>query len=119
MEKELNNKESSKESLECIQALNIKLPGEFLPAGSVVLLKKAQKRLMVAGRLQRDLESSEIFDYAGCLWPEGVISSDRFYLFNNEDIDTVYFLGYQDGEEEAFQQMLCEQKPNLKKDLPF
>lgn len=85
----------------------------FMPIGSVVLLKEAQKRLMIVGRLQRGLDNNEIYDYAGCLWPEGVISSERFYLFNHQDIDTVYFIGFQDPEEFEFRPILSEKKAEL------
>ena len=52
---------------------------KFLPIGSVVKLKNGQKRLMITGFLQ--MEQGEdgkknIWDYSGCLYPEGMLTSE-------------------------------------------
>lgn len=72
---------------------------EIMPIGSVVRLKKGQKKIMIAGRFQKDRATGTVYDYCAVLWPEGFIRSDRMYLFNHEDIDRVYFVGLQDEEE--------------------
>ena len=54
----------------------------LLPIGSVVLLKEAEKSLMIVGTMQRDDEGHE-FDYVSVLFPEGYINSDTFFLFNH------------------------------------
>ena len=69
--------------------------------GSVVLLKGAEKRLMICGWLQQKADGS-LFDYSGCLYPEGIISSDELVLFNDEDIEHLFYLGMQDSEQMAF-----------------
>lgn len=79
---------------------------DFLPIGSVVLLKDAEKRLMICGRIQVQTSDKQIFDYSGCLYPEGMLSPDRIYLFNNEDIVRIYSLGLQDEEELAFKEQI-------------
>jgi len=86
----------------------------FLPIGSVVLVKGADRRLMICGRLQVDVETGETYDYSGCLYPEGIIDSSQFYMFNGEDIDNVFFIGYQDIEEFEFKNYLIEE---LKKEV--
>ena len=75
---------------------------ELLPLGSVVTLKEGNKRIMIVGRLQRNVETHDIFDYAAVLWPEGMIDSKKVYLFNHEDILHLYFVGLQDTEEFNF-----------------
>lgn len=75
---------------------------KYLPIGSVVLLKGAQKRLMIYGRLQKAEETGEVRDYIGCLYPEGNISTRETYMFNHDQIDKVYFIGFQDPEEFEF-----------------
>lgn len=82
---------------------------EFLPIGSVVLLKGGKKRVMICGRLQARVEDAVLFDYSACLFPEGIINPKELYLFNNEDIDTVFFVGLQDSEEFAFRTYLQKQ----------
>ena len=80
---------------------------KFLPIGSVVLLKGAEKRLMICGRAQLDIEQN-YYDYSGCLYPEGYIAANDMYLFNDGDIDKVYFIGFQDPEELSFVSKLAE-----------
>lgn len=75
---------------------------DFLPIGSVVLLKGAAKRLMICGRVQVQSEQNKVYDYSGCLYPEGYLGAKEMYLFNNEDIDKVYYMGMQDEEEFKF-----------------
>ncbi|MDO4555388.1 MAG: DUF4176 domain-containing protein [Lachnospiraceae bacterium] len=81
----------------------------YLPIGSVVLLKGAEKRIMICGRLQAEVESGKLFDYSGCLYPEGILSPKDMFLFNHADIETVYFIGFQDPEELAFKKYINEQ----------
>ena len=81
----------------------------FLPIGSVVLLKGAQRRLMVCGRVQTDVANGTTYDYSACLYPEGIVSSDQLYMFNNDDIQTVFFIGLQDVEEFKFRKFLEEE----------
>lgn len=81
---------------------------EFLPLGSVLTLRGAIKRLMVVGRLQQ-LNDGTRYDYSAVLWPEGMIRSDQMYLFNEEDIGQIWFVGLQDEEEFAFRSALDQQ----------
>lgn len=72
---------------------------KYLPIGSVVLLKKGKKRVMVTGFAATAPETNgKMFDYIGCLYPEGVISSDKNLLFDHEQIDKIYYMGYIDEE---------------------
>ena len=74
----------------------------YLPIGSIVLLKNGQKKIMIYGRRQRRVTENYEYDYIACLYPEGNINEDYMYLFNHEDIDTVVYRGFSDAEEEAF-----------------
>ena len=75
---------------------------KYLPIGSVVLLKNANKRLMIYGRLQKAEDSDSVRDYIGCLYPEGNISTKQTYMFDHDQIERVYFVGFQDPEEFEF-----------------
>lgn len=79
---------------------------EYLPLGSVITLKNGSKRLMIVGRLQNQIGSNDIYDYAAVLWPEGLVDSKHFYLFNQEDLDKLYYIGLQDMEEFQFSSIL-------------
>ena len=81
--------------------------GRFLPVGTVVLLKGAKKRLMITGFCSFDeAKKDKAYDYTGCLYPEGIISSKQMALFNHSQIDKIYHLGLQDEEEKQFKQKL-------------
>ncbi len=68
---------------------------DLLPIGSVVMLKNAEKPLMIYGIKQLDTDNAEVeYDYIGVLYPEGNIGSDFQYLFNHADIEQVLFKGY-------------------------
>jgi len=73
----------------------------LLPVGSVVMLKEGSHRTMIIGYAQRMKDKPEaVFDYVGIMWPEGHTSPDATYCFNRDQVQTVYFLGYQtDGQQ--------------------
>lgn len=90
---------------------------KYLPIGTVVMLKEGKKKLMITGFCPVPNEdTTKIFDYIGCLYPEGVISSDKNCLFNHEQIDNVYHLGYSDLEDKEFKNKLNEVISNLGKE---
>lgn len=82
---------------------------DLLPIGSIVLLKEGKKKLMVAGIKQTDVSDlKQEYDYLGLLYPEGSIGENFQYLFNHEDINEVFFRGYEDEEREVFIGKLSE-----------
>jgi len=81
----------------------------LLPVGSVVLLEGGNHRLMIIGYCQKLLsQPDKIYDYVGCLFPEGFISAEKNYLFNREQIDKVYHVGYQSDGQFAFAEQMEE-----------
>ena len=74
----------------------------YFPIGTVVLLKDATKKLMIIGIAQKQFETNKIWDYAGCVFPEGYLAPDKIFLFNHEQIEQVYMIGYQDQEQLEF-----------------
>ena len=80
---------------------------ELLPIGSIVLLKDGEKKLMINGILQSEAEGDgKEYDYLGVLYPEGHIGGEFQYLFNHEDIDQVFFRGYDDKDRTLFLERL-------------
>lgn len=87
---------------------------EFLPIGSVVLLKGGTKRVMVTGFCSVDNNEKErMYDYTGCLYPEGIINSNEICLFDNNQIDQVFFKGFIDEEEIKFKDELDKTLSNI------
>jgi hypothetical protein len=76
----------------------------LLPIGTVVLLKNSTKRVMIIGVLQQQLKEGApiIWDYSACFYPEGYMGPDKTFLFNSDQIDRIFSIGYQDGEQFEF-----------------
>lgn len=81
---------------------------ELLPIGSVVLLKEGKKRVMIFGVKQTNQETGIEYDYISVLYPEGNIGENGQYLFNHENIEEIYFRGYEDEERDIFIKNLAE-----------
>ena len=80
-----------------------------LPIGSVVLLKNSSKKLMITGFAQVSADDpNKIYDYVGCVFPEGFLGPDQTFLFDSHQIETVFFIGYQDQEQMAFKVRIDE-----------
>lgn len=77
---------------------------KYLPIGTVVLLKEAEKRIMIIG-FEAD-SNGKHFDYFGCLFPEGMQKSNKKLVFNHEQIKLIYYLGYFDEESKKYHQTL-------------
>ncbi|MEG2146637.1 MAG: DUF4176 domain-containing protein [Lachnospiraceae bacterium] len=75
---------------------------QYLPIGSVVLLKEGTKKIMIYGRKQIAVDSGEEYDYIACFYPEENINDQYMFLFNNEDIEATIFEGFKDDEEVEF-----------------
>lgn len=79
----------------------------ILPIGTVVLLKDSTKRVMIMGLFQRTKDNPEkLWDYAGCFFPEGYVGKDTVFVFNHDQIEKIYMIGYQDVEQFRFHDKL-------------
>lgn len=96
---------------------------KYLPIGTVVLLKDATKRLMITGYCSSQPESPNVvYDYVGCLFPEGNLGGDEVALFNHDQIGTIPHMGLVDDEFKALDKnikeaMVSKPEPALKDEL--
>lgn len=81
---------------------------ELLPIGSVVLLNNGKKSLMIIGVLQHSKDDNTRYDYLAVLHPEGHINNESFFLFNQEDIQEVKFIGLVNAETQIFRNQLIQ-----------
>ena len=81
---------------------------KYLPIGTVVILKGATKRLMISGFCAIDNSNKDkIWDYSGCMYPEGFLTSDQICLFDHDQIEKIYHIGLSnDAEEKEFKKTL-------------
>lgn len=76
---------------------------KYLPIGTVVMLKNGKKRAMITGFCSYAKDNQDkVFDYSGCLYPEGFVSSDQVLLFDHAQVEKIYHMGLIDEEEKDF-----------------
>lgn len=80
---------------------------ELLPIGSVVLLKEGKKKAMIFGIKQTDKASGKEYDYIGVVYPEGNLGEQLQFFFQHENIDQVFFRGYEDEDRSSFIEKLA------------
>lgn len=80
---------------------------ELLPIGTVVLLKGATKKAMIYGVKQIDQASNTEYDYLGVVYPEGNLGEGTQFFFNHENVQEVFYRGYEDEERKGFIERLA------------
>ena len=82
---------------------------DYLPLGSVVLLKGSEQKVIIIGRglLTTSVNSKMFKDYGGVLYPYGIIG-ENIMFFNHNDIDKVVFKGYKDEADSSFVKKINE-----------
>ena len=86
---------------------------KVLPIGSVVLLEKGTKPVMIFGYMQQSgTRPDEFFDYVGVPYPEGNLHLLAQVGFQMSDIREVLFEGYRTEEFKPFEDLLklCEER---------
>ena len=92
---------------------------KFLPIGTVVLLKGGKKRAMITGFCSIAQENQEkIYDYSGCVYPEGYLSSNQVWLFDHDQIEKIFFVGFEDEEEIMFKDKLNKIVASIENEEP-
>ncbi|MBR2828071.1 MAG: DUF4176 domain-containing protein [Bacilli bacterium] len=61
----------------------------YLPIGTIVLLKDAKKKILIVGYLPQEGQDAKIYDYSGVPFPEGLIDSRKILLFDNDQIEKI------------------------------
>lgn len=96
----------------------MEMTNDFLPIGSIVRLEGGNKKLMITGFCPMAEDEPEyVYDYCGCLYPEGVITSEENYVFDHEDIEEVSFIGFEDDEGKEYQKKINETLADMYKDI--
>lgn len=89
---------------------------DFLPLGSIVVVRGAIRKTMIISRgVAANVDGqTKVFDYAGCVYPEGLVSEKVGY-FNHQDIARVVFEGFSDEDN----QVMVENIHEWLKTVPF
>ena len=81
------------------------MENNILTIGTIVKLKDAEDKFVMIigrGRIVEDNNKKIMYDYIGCMYPEGVLSSNYTLYFNKEDISEVVFAGFKNELEDAY-----------------
>lgn len=92
---------------------------EYLPLGSVVLLKGGMQKIIIISRALKVRNGTDeyFFDYGGVTYPEGLVG-DQMAYFNADKISKVVFAGYSDIDNENMVDNINQfitDNPNLKR----
>lgn len=89
--------------------------GDVLPLGTVISLKEKEDKLVIIGWMQKstDNNNKEVYDYIACIYPKGILTGNDTQAFNEEDIDKVYFNGYEDKAEIERNKELIKHKNSI------
>lgn len=86
-----------------MKEIDIKTLKKYLPIGTIVKLKTGKRKVMITGFCLYDHDAAHtLYDYCGCAYPEGMLSTNEVNLFNHGDIEKVFHMGVSDEEEKKF-----------------
>ena len=71
-----------------------------LPIGTVVMLVGGSKKVMITGYRSKNADADRVFDYNGCIFPEGLMEN-IYCLFDASQIEDVLYLGLENEEQQA------------------
>lgn len=92
---------------------------KYLPIGSVVMLKGGEKKVMIVSYLifpSGNSKTKTMYDYGGCVYPEGIIDSRVGVGFNHDQIAEILHVGYEDDEEKEMIKLLKENAETVKEE---
>ena len=101
---------------------------KFLPIGSVVLLKGGKKKVMITGygifpantQIKNGQEikpKKKLYEYGGCIYPEGIIDSKLVCAFDHEQIEEICFIGYETDESKQINETLKQNYDKVKEEF--
>lgn len=90
---------------------------DLLPIGTVVDLKDGNGTMMICGFCPTGpARPGYVYDYSGFPYPLGYMNPTEIYQFNDEDIEKILAMGYQDQETFAFMKSLEENIDAIKEE---
>ena len=90
---------------------------KFLPIGTVVLLKGGKKEVMITSycifpnntEIKDGKEvkpEKKIYEYGGCIYPEGILDSNMICAFNHSQIEKICHMGYETQTQQELSKVL-------------
>ena len=72
-----------------------------LPIGTVVMLVGGSKKVMITGYRSKNADADKVFDYNGCVFPEGLMEN-VYCLFDASQIEEVFYKGLENDEQHEY-----------------
>lgn len=80
---------------------------KYLPIGTVCLLKNGKKDVMITGYLPVPNENPNYrYDYCGCVFPEGIFTTEQTAVFNHDQILEIHHMGLENEEYKNFNEQI-------------
>lgn len=80
---------------------------KYMPIGSVVKLIGNFNKYMIIG-FDCKTKEEEIMDYLACDYPYGVNENHQVTLFNHNQIEKIYHIGFVNNQERAFKKKYAD-----------
>ena len=88
---------------------------KYLPIGTIVKLETVDKLTIIAGYFPRGgAKNGPVWDYSAFPYPEGMIDNDKIVQFDNEAIEKVVVMGYQDELQMQFIRAVMSKSDEIK-----
>lgn len=89
--------------------MDFKMSVDYLPIGTIVELSDGEKIMIVGYFVVDGEDETNIYDYCGCAYPEGYDEISEMYLFDEEQIEKVLFIGYEDDEGKQYRSDMAKE----------
>lgn len=67
--------------------------------GTICKIKNSDIKVVIIGYNGNPVPGNHLYDYVGCLYPEGYTSAERLCFFDNNHIGNIVFNGYAEKQE--------------------
>lgn len=83
------------------------MENKYLPIGTVCSLKNNNKKIMIISYFSLEYNGNvKMYDYKGCVYPEGLLLPAQTVSFNHEEIEKIEYVGFKNEQYEIFNNML-------------
>jgi len=77
-----------------------------MPVGSIVKIKGSFKKYIIIGFKYE--ANNKIYDYLFCEYPFGIDSNHKTHMFNHEEIEKIFHIGFINHQEKSFKADLID-----------
>lgn len=85
------------------------MDNKLLPIGSIIKMQESDLLFMICGYVDKNKKiDDKFYKYFGCIYPMGINGKESI-LINEEKIEKVIFIGYQDSKFANFVDLLNKQ----------